>query len=113
MIQYITLILKLLNLQHNKLKSGIKNSTEATLNLPSNVIGNSDNETNSPNKLLLTNTQISKIRKTVANNSSTNIKFSKIQLSKTVQSERNSCRPTSIAIFLTGIEALKREITKV
>ena len=36
MIQYTTLILKLLNSQHNKLKSGIKNSTEATLNLPSN-----------------------------------------------------------------------------
>ena len=41
----------------NKLKSGIKNGTEVTLNLSSNVNGNSNDGTNFPHKLLLTNAQ--------------------------------------------------------
>ena len=47
------------------------------------MIGNS-NETNFPHKLLLTDTQVSKICKAFANGSSANIKFPKIQLSKIV-----------------------------
>ena len=39
MTQYNTLNVKLSNSQLNKL--GIKNGTEVTLNIPSNVIGNS------------------------------------------------------------------------
>ena len=66
------------NSQLNKWKSGIKNGTEVTLNLSSNLIGNSNNETNFSHKLLLTETQISKIRKA--------LKFSKTQLSKMIQS---------------------------
>ena len=46
---------KLSDLQLNKLKSGKKNGIEATLNLSSNVIGNFNNKTNFPHKLLLTN----------------------------------------------------------
>ena len=34
------------NLQLNKLKSGIKNETEETLKIPSNVVGGSNNEHN-------------------------------------------------------------------
>ena len=45
------------------------------MNLSSNLIGNSNNETNFPHKLLLTNTQVSKIRKAFGNGSSANIKF--------------------------------------
>ena len=55
-----------------------------TLNLSSNFIASSNDETNFRHKLLLTNTQVSKIRK--ANGSSANMKFSKTQLSKIVQS---------------------------
>ena len=51
------------------------------------MIANSNNETNFPHKLLLTNTQISEIRKSFANCSSANIKFLKTQLSK-IQSGR-------------------------
>ena len=72
--------------QLNKLKSGIKNGTEVTLNLSSNVVGNTTNETDFPHKLLLTNTQISRLRKGIADDSSSNIKFSKTQLSKMGQS---------------------------
>ena len=45
-----------------------------------------DNEANFPHQLLLTNTQVSNLRKAFANNSSANIKLSKAQLSKTIQS---------------------------
>ena len=55
------------------------------MNLSSNLIRDSNDETNFPNKILLTDTQVSKIRKTFANNSSANTKFSKTQLPKVVQ----------------------------
>ena len=70
------------NSQLNKLTSGEKDGTEVTLNLSSNLIGNSNDRTNFPHKLLLTDTQISKIRKGFAHGLSANIKFSKNQLSK-------------------------------
>ena len=70
---------KLSNSQLNKLKSAIKNETEVVLRLSSNMIGNSDDETNFPPKLLLTNRQDAKA---FANNSSVDIKLSKTQVSK-------------------------------
>ena len=48
------------------------------------MIGN--NETNFPHELLLTDRQVSNLRKSFANNSSTDIKLSKTQLSKMIQS---------------------------
>ena len=86
MTQYNTLNVKLSNSQLNKLKSAIKNATEATLNLPWNLIGSSKDETNFQHKLLLTNIQVSRIRKAFANGSLANIRFSKTQLSKMIQS---------------------------
>ena len=76
---------KLLNSQVNKLKSAIKNETEVILSLSSNMIANSDDETNFPHRLLLTNRQVANLHKTFANNSSTDIKLSKPRLSKMVQ----------------------------
>ena len=73
MTQYNTLNVKLSNSQLNKLKSGIKNDTEVTLKISSNVVGDSNDENNFPHQLLLTNTQVSKLRKAFANNSSANI----------------------------------------
>ena len=51
------------------------------------MIGNSDDETNFLHKLLLTNRRVANLRKAFANNSSTNMKLSKTQLSKMIQSE--------------------------
>ena len=65
MTQYNILNAKLSNSQLNKFKSAIKNETEVVLRLSSNMIA--DNETNSPHKLLLTNRQVSNLRKTFAN----------------------------------------------
>ena len=58
MTQYNTLNVKLSNSQLNKLKSAIKNGTKVTLKILSNLIGNSNDETNFPYKLLLTDTQV-------------------------------------------------------
>ena len=77
---------KLSNSQLNKLKSAIKNETNVVLRLSSNMIGNSGHNTNFPHELLLTNRQVVNIRKAFANNLSTDIKFSKAQLSKMIQS---------------------------
>ena len=86
MTQYNSLNVKLSNSQLNKLKSAIKNESEVVLRLSLNIIGNSDDETNFPHKLLLTERQVSSIRKSFENNSPANIKFSKTQLSKMIQS---------------------------
>ena len=84
MTQYNSLNVKLSNSQLNKLKSAIKNETELVLRLSSNMIG--DNETDFPHNLLLTNRQVANLRKSFTNNSSTDIKLSKSQLSKMIQS---------------------------
>ena len=84
MTQYNCLNVKLSNSQLNKLKSSTKNETEVVLRLSSNMIGN--NKTNFPHQLLLTDRQVSNLRKSFANNSSTDIKLSKTQLSKMIQS---------------------------
>ena len=80
------------NLQFNKLKPGKKSSTEVTLKLSSNVIGNSNDENKLPHKLLSTNTQVSKLCEAFENNSSANIKSSKTQLHKIGQSGGFLCR---------------------
>ena len=67
MTQYNSLNVKLSNSQLNKLKSAIKNETEAVLRLSSNMIGN--NETNFSHKLLLTDRQVSNIGKALASHS--------------------------------------------
>ena len=61
MTQYNSLNVKLLNSQLHKLKSAIQNETDAVLRLSSNIIGNSDDETNFPHKLLLTNRQVTNL----------------------------------------------------
>ena len=66
MTQYNPLNMKLSNSQLNKLKSGIKTSTEVTLEHSPNVVGDSKDETNYPPKLLLTNTQVSRLYKACA-----------------------------------------------
>ena len=70
MTQYNSLNIKLSNSQLNKLKLEIKNKTEVVLRL----------------SLLLINRQVLSICKSFVNNSSADIKLSKTQLSKMIQS---------------------------
>ena len=86
MTQYNSLNVKLSNSQLSKLKSAIKNENDVALRLSSNMVGNSNDNTNFPHELLLTNRQVTNIRKAFANHLSTDIKLSKSQLSKMIQS---------------------------
>ena len=54
----------------------MKNGTEVTLNLSSNLIRSYNDQTNFRHKLSLTDTQVSKICKDFANGSLANIKVS-------------------------------------
>ena len=70
-----------------KLKLGIKNGTEITLQLSSNVVGGSNDENNFQHSLLLTNAQVSRRCKAFANSLSAYTKLPKIHLHQTGQSE--------------------------
>ena len=62
------------NSKLKKLKSGIKTNTKVTLKISWNIVGDSND------KLLLTNTQVSKLCKAFTNGLSANTKLLKIQL---------------------------------
>ena len=85
MTQYNSLNVKLSTSQLNKLKSAKKIETELVLRLSPKMKSNSDDETNFPHQLLLTNRQVPNLRHTVSNNSSANMKLSKTQLSNIIQ----------------------------
>ena len=56
------------------------------MKISSNVVGDSNDENSFPHKLLLTNTQVLKLRKDFSNNLSANIELLKTQLDKTGES---------------------------
>ena len=109
MTQYNSLNVKLSSSQLKKIKSAIKNETDVVLRLSSNMIGNSDDETNFPHKLLLTNRQVANFRKAFANHTSTDIKLSKTQLSKMIQLGRFLGRLLG-PLLKTGLPLMKRVI---
>ena len=63
----------------------MKNSSKVTLNLSLNVVNDSNDETNFPHKVLLTDTQVSRIHKAFANGSPANKIFSKTHFPKMIQ----------------------------
>ena len=83
MTQYNSLNVSLSNSQLSKLKSAIKNENDVVLRISSYMVGNSNDNTNFPHELI----QVENIRKAFANYLSTDIKLSKTQLSKMIQSE--------------------------
>lgn len=60
--------MKLSNLQLKKLKSSATNDSKVSVKLLSNVIRDSTDKTNFPQKLLLTEKQVSKLHKSFMNN---------------------------------------------
>ena len=75
MTQYNRVNVKLSNSQLNKLKSAIKNENDVVIRLSHNMIGDPSVKTNFPHELLLTNRQVSSIRKAFSNISSVDNKF--------------------------------------
>ena len=86
MSEYNSLNVKLSNSQLNKLKSSMKNENDVVSRISLNMVSNSNDHTNFPHELLLTNRQVANIRKAFANHASIEIKLSKTQLSKMIQS---------------------------
>ena len=86
MTQYNRVNVKSSNSQLNKFKPAIKNENDVVIRLSPNMTGDSNDKTNFPHELLPTDRQVSSTRKAFSNNSSVDIKFSKTQLSKMIQS---------------------------
>ena len=112
MTQYNRVNVKLSNSQLNKLKSAIKNENDVVIRLSPYMIGDSNDKTNFPHELLLTDSQVSSIRKTFSNNSSVDIKFSKTQLSKMIQSGGFLGKLLG-PLLKTGLPLIKNVITPV
>ena len=82
MVEYNKVNVRLSDSQLNKLKPAIKNQTGATLRMNIKMF----NGNNLPHELLLTTRQATKIRSAIENNISTDIKLSRAQISKIIQS---------------------------
>ena len=84
MVEYNTVNAKLSNSQMNKLKSAVKNKQGTTLRMNARMF----NGNNLPHELLLTTRQTTKLTNAIENNLRTDIKLSKAQISKIIQSGR-------------------------
>ena len=82
MVEYNTVNVKLSNSQLNKLKSAVKNKQGTTLRMNARMF----NGNNLPHALLLTTRQTTKLRNAIENNMPADIKLSKAQISKIIQS---------------------------
>ena len=81
MVEYTKVNVKLSNSQLKKLKDAVSNNIGTTLRISLKMF----NGDNLPHELLLTTRQKTKIRNAF-NNTSTDIKFSKAQINKIIQS---------------------------
>ena len=82
MIEYSTVNAKLSDSQLNKLKSAVKNQTGTTLRINARMFS----ANNLTHELLLTTRRTTNLRNAIENNMSTDIKLSKAQISKIIQS---------------------------
>ena len=82
MVGYNTVIAKLSNSQLNNLKSAVKNRRGTILRMNARILS----ANNIPHELLITTRQTTKQRNTIENDMSTDIKLSKAQISKIIQS---------------------------
>ena len=82
MVEYSKVDCKLTNVQLNKLKKAIKSNEGATLRLSNRNF----NKDETPHELLLTTRQNTKLRNALNNISTTDIKLSKAQIKKLIQS---------------------------
>ena len=82
MVEYSEVNCKLSNVQLNKFKKAVKSNEGATLKLGIKNFNKSEH----PHELLLTTRQNTKLRNAISNNSATNIKLSKAQIKKIIES---------------------------
>ena len=84
MVERNKVSVKLSDSQSNKTKTAVENQTGVILKISIKI----SNGNNLPRKLLLTTRQIFKLRYTIENNMSTDIKLYKTQISEIIQSGR-------------------------
>ena len=82
MVEYTKVNVKLTNLQLNKLKKAVKNNDSRTLRIGIKNF----NKDELPHELLLTRRQSTKLRNAINNNMATDLKLSKAQIKKLIQS---------------------------
>ena len=82
MVEYSEINCQLTNVQLNNLKKAVRSNEGATLRLGIRNF----NKDELPQELLLTTRQNTKLRNAINNNSATDIKFSKAQIKKIIQS---------------------------
>ena len=82
MVEYNKVNVKFSDAQIKKLKDAVKDNTGTTLRISSKMLDGND----LPHELLLTTRQKTKIRNAFNNNTSTDIKLSKAQINKIIQS---------------------------
>ena len=82
MVEYNTVNAKLSNPQLNQLKIAVKNKQKTILGMNPRMF----NVNNLPHELFLTQRKITKLRNNIENNLQTDIKLSKAQISKIIQS---------------------------
>ena len=82
MVEYNKVNVKLSDTQLEKLKTAVKNKTGTTLRMSLKMFNGKD----PPHELLLTTRQKTKLRNAFNNNMSTDLKLSKAQISKIIQS---------------------------
>ena len=82
MVEYNKVNVKLSDMQLKKLKNAVKNNTGATLRISLKMLDGN----NLPHELLLTTRQKTKLRNAFSYNMFTNLKLSKVQISKIIQS---------------------------
>ena len=83
MVEYSKANVKLSDTQLQKLKTAAKNNAITTLRISLKIFDRND----LTHELLLTTRQRAKLRNAFNNNMSTDVKLSKVQISKIVQSE--------------------------
>ena len=82
MVEYSKVSVKLTDTQLKKTKTAVKNKTKTTLRMTLKMLNAND----LPQELLLTARQKTKLINAVNNNMSVNLKLSKAQVSKIIQS---------------------------
>ena len=82
MVEYSKVNVKLSDTQLKKLKTAVKNKTGTTLRMSLKMFNGND----LPHELLLTTRQKTKLRNAFNNNISTDLKLSKAQISKIIES---------------------------
>ena len=91
MVEYTKINCKLTNVQLNKLKKAVTSNEAATLRLGIKNF----NKDELPHELLLTTRQITKLRNAINKNLATDIKLSKAQIKKLIQSGGFLCKLSS------------------